>query len=77
MGEVLTDFIELLTGGIVSLGSGIAEGTNAMVTDLFLTTTESGTTLSTFGGVLAIFAGIALSIGFTTLIFNWISSLGK
>lgn len=77
MGEVLTEFIGLLTGGIVELGSGIAQGANQMVTDLFLTTSEAGTSLSTFGGVLAIFAGLALATGFTTLIFNWIRSLGN
>ena len=77
MGEVLTEFVELLTSGIVSLASGIAEGANTMVTDLFLTTTETGTGLSTFGGVLAIFAGLGLAVGFTTLIFNWIRSLGN
>lgn len=77
MGEVLTEFVELLTSGIVSLASGIAEGANTMVTDLFLTTTETGPGLSTFGGVLAIFAGVALAVGFTTLIFNWIRSLGN
>lgn len=77
MGNVLTEFVELLIGGIVELGSGIAQGANQMVTDLFLTTTEGATGLSTFGGVLAIFAGVSLAVGFTTLIFNWIRSIGN
>lgn len=77
MGEVLTEFIGLLTSGIGELATGIAQGANQMVSELFLTTTEGATGLSTFGGVLAIFAGISLCVGFTTLIFNWIRSLGN
>lgn len=76
--EILTEFIELLVGGITSLATGIGSGVNGFVQDLFLTmdgTTVTG--LSTFGGVVAIFGGIALATGITTLIFNWIRSIGN
>lgn len=57
MGAVLTEFIELLVGGISSLATGIGSGVNGFVTDLFLTVGQDGavTGLSTFGGVVAIF----------------------
>lgn len=79
MSTVLTEFVGLLVGGITSLAQGIASGANAMVTNLFLETGEGGavTGLSTFGGVVAIFGGIALAVGFTTLIFRWIQNIGK
>lgn len=79
MSAVLTEFIELLVGGITELASGIGSGVQQYVTDLFLTTGENGsiTGLSTFGGVVAIFGGIALAVGLTTLIFNWVRSIGN
>lgn len=79
MGGVLTEFIELLVGGITSLATGIGGGVNGFVQDLFLTVGTDGTVtgLSTFGGVVAIFGGIALATGITTLIFNWIRSIGN
>ena len=52
---------------------------NGFVKDLFLEVDAQGaiTGLSTFGGVVAIFGGIALAVGITTLIFNWIRSIGN
>lgn len=79
MADVLTSFIQLLVGGITDLASGIGTGVNGFVEDLFLTVGTDGavTGLSTFGGVVAIFGGIALATGITTLIFNWIRSIGN
>lgn len=77
MGEVLTEFIELLVGGISAMGSGIGTGVNSAITSMFLQTTETGTALSTFGGVIAIFGGISLAVGFVSLIFYWVISIGN
>lgn len=79
MGDILSDFIKLLVGGISDLATGIGSGVNGFVKDLFLEVDAQGaiTGLSTFGGVIAIFGGIALAVGITTLIFNWIRSIGK
>lgn len=40
-------------------------------------TTHAVTGLSTFGGVVAIFAGVALAVGLTSLVFHWVSNIGK
>lgn len=79
MGNVLTEFIGYLTDGIVELGGGIGSGVNQFVQDLFLKVGTGGAVegLSTFGGVVAVFGGIALATGITTLIFNWIRSIGN
>lgn len=79
MANILQEFVDLLVGGISNLASGIGSGVNGFVQDLFLTVGENGTVtgLSTFGGVVAIFGGISLAVGLTTLIFNWIRSIGN
>lgn len=79
MGNILAEFIQLLISGIVELGTGIGSGVNHFVQELFLRVSETGAIegLSTFGGVAAIFGGIGLAVGLTTLIFNWIRSLGN
>ena len=79
MAGVLVEFIRLLVSGIGELAGGIGEGVNGFVQDLFLTVGTDGvvTGLSTFGGVVAIFGGIALATGITTLVFNWIRSIGN
>lgn len=78
MSTILVEFIELLVGGITSLASGIGGGVNQFVQDLFLRMNDGQVVgLSTFGGVVAIFGGIALATGLTTLIFNWIRSIGN
>lgn len=79
MAQVLSQFIDILVGGVVSLGTGIASGVVNMAKALFLEVSEQGavTGLSMFGGIVAIFAGLALATGITTRVFTWITSLGN
>lgn len=79
MGDILSEFIQLLVGGIKDLATGVGSGVNGFVKDLFLEVDSTGAIsgLSTFGGIVAIFGGIALAVGITTLIFNWIRSIGN
>lgn len=78
MGAVLNDFIDLLVGGIQEMAQGIGSGLNTAFTEMFLETNNGAITgLSTFGGVVAVMAGIALAIGLTRLVFLFITNLGK
>ena len=79
MGDILSEFIQLLVGGIKDLATGVGSGVTGFVKDLFLDVDSTGAIsgLSTFGGIVAIFGGIALAVGITTLIFNWIRSIGN
>lgn len=76
MANVLTEMISLLTGGISGIATGIGSGVQSLVQNLFLTGEGASQTLSTFGAVVCIFGGIALAVGLSRLIFNWIQSLG-
>ena len=80
MANVLQEFVSILVGGISSLATGIASGIVDMTKALFLevdSTTGAATGLSMFGGVVAIFAGLALAVGITTRVYTWIVSLGN
>lgn len=77
MSSVLTEFVSILISAISTLGQGIAVGVKDTATALFLDTSGNGTALSTFGGILAIFAGLALAVGITTKIYMLITSLGS
>lgn len=77
MTQVMTDIIGLLVNGIVGIAEGIGSGLQSLVQNLFLVTgTDGAMSLSTFGSVAVIFAGISLAIGLCTLVFHWITSLG-
>ena len=80
MANALQEFVSILVGGITQLASGIASGVSSMAQELFLevdATTHAVTGLSVFGGIVAIFAGLALAVGITTRVYTWITSLGK
>ena len=76
MGDVLTEIIGLLTEGISSMAAGIGEGLGNLVQSRFLDTSADVTKLSVFGGVVVIFAGVALAIGLSRLVVGWVTSLG-
>lgn len=80
MNGVLTEIIGLLTGGLTGIASGIGSGLQSLVTNIFLNgtgTTEDPYKLSVYGGVIIIFAGVALAVGLSKFIVNWVSSLGN
>jgi len=78
MGDVLVDFVEILVSAITTLGEGIATGVTAIAKALFLEYNEGALVgLSTFGGIVAIFAGLALSISICTRVYTWVTSLGN
>lgn len=80
MEGVLTEIISLLTGGIQGIASGVGQGLQSLVTAIFLTGTGTQADpykLSVYGGVIIVFAGIALAIGLCKMIVTWVSSLGN
>lgn len=80
MANVLQEFVNILVSGIQDLATGIAGGIVSMAKALFLEinpSTQAVTGLSVFGGIVAIFAGLALAIGITTRVYTWVTSLGN
>ena len=80
MESVLTEIIKLLTGGITGIASGIGGGLQQLVTQIFLTgqgTESDPYKLSVYGGIIIVFAGVALAVGLSRFVVNWVSSLGN
>lgn len=78
IGAAFTAFLEILVGGIETVATGIASGANTYVMSLFFTSADGVITgLSAMGGIIAVFAGIALAIGLTKLLYSFITSLGN
>ena len=80
MVNALQEFVNILVGAISDLGTGIATGVSTMAQELFLetdATTHAVSGLSVFGGIVAIFAGLALAVGITSRVYYWIVSLGN
>ena len=76
MKAILTQIIELLVGGITGVASGIGEGLSSLATSIFLSGTGESQTLSVFGSLIIIFAGISLAIGLSRWVVNFVTSLG-
>ena len=78
MSAVRTEIISLLTGGITGIASGIGSGLTALVKNIFLEEGSGGAmTLSVFGGLIIVFAGVALAVGLSRWVVNWVTSLGN
>lgn len=77
---IVTDIIEILLAGLTEMAGGIGSGLNELVTNVFLVKAAEGgaiTGLSVFGQVCIAFAGVALAIGLSRFIVNWVTSFGK
>lgn len=75
MTEILKQIIEILVGGITGIASGIGSGLTTLAQSIFLGT-EPGS-LSVFGGLVVVFAGISLAIGLCRWVVDWVTSLGS
>lgn len=77
---IVEEIISILVAGIDGIAEGIGGGLKALVDSIFFTTTGTGsdavTTMSTFGIMVCVFAGISLAIGLSRLIVRWLSTLG-
>lgn len=77
MSAVLQEIVTLLTGGLTQMANGIGQGFQSFMSAIFLDTSGSTTALSTTGGIIVIFAAIALAIGLGRLVANYLFGLGK
>ena len=75
MTAILQQIIEILIAGITGIASGVGSGLTTLAQSIFLGA-EPGS-LSVFGGLVVVFAGISLAIGLCQWVVDWITSLGS
>lgn len=75
--NILEQIIGILVNGLTEMATGIGAGLNSFVTNIFLTTEGDTQSLSVFGTIVVVFAGIALAIGIGRLVLNYLTGLGK
>ena len=76
--NILTQIIQILVGGLSEMATGLGKGLNDLVTNLFVqTATDGAQSLTIFGTVTVIFAGVGLAIGLSRWVVNFITSLGS
>ena len=77
MSNILTALLELITGGLTTMATNIGAGLKAFIEGIFIVVPTSGDpTLSTFGSLIAIFAGISLAFALCRWVLNFCTSLG-
>lgn len=78
--QIMQAIIEILVGGISGVATGIGQGLSTLAQSVFLQTTGEGAqatiSLSTFGVLVVVFAGISLAIGLSRWVVNFVASLG-
>lgn len=78
--QIMQAIIEILVGGISGVATGIGQGLSTLAQSVFLQTSGSGdsatTSLSVFGVLVVVFAGISLAIGLSRWVVNFVASLG-
>lgn len=78
--QLVSEVINILTSAIVPFGTKLAQGVGSVVHELVFTTTGTGaeavTTLNPFISMVLIFASVALAVGLSRWIVNFIGSLG-
>lgn len=76
--EIVSQIVEILTTGLIEFGTGIGAGiSNAVGAMWFTTGTEGAQQMSIYAILILAFAAVGLCVGLTTLIFNWLGSLGN
>ena len=76
IGTIITQIIDIMYGFLVEGGAAFGQGLQSIVNAVFFTTSGDTTSLSAFGIIVFIFAGISLLVGLTRFIVNIIGSIG-
>lgn len=74
---LVTKIINILYSGLSAAATNFGSGLNSIVSNLFVTGTGENQDLSVFGTLVVVFGGVALAIGLTRWVLNFISSLGQ
>lgn len=75
--EIVNEIVGIITSGITNFATGLGSGIQAFAKALAFEGEGEAQKLSVYFILVLVFAGVALTIGLTTRIFMWLSSLGN
>ena len=74
---IVQEIVNILVAGLTGLGTGIGQGVSNFIQSLAFVTNDGTTSMSPYFILVIVFAAVALAVGLTTKIFNWLESLGN
>ena len=76
--DIVVEIIQILVAGFTQMATGIGGGLNDLAQSIFLAEgTEGAVTLSNFGQLIIAFGAVALAIGLSKFVVNWLTSFGN
>ena len=70
---IVSQIIEILVSGISGIATGIGGGITELVKAIFFTTSGETTTMSLFGIMIVVFAGVSLAIGLSRWVLQFLT----
>lgn len=77
MTQILQEIVTLIVSGLNQFAVGFGQGITSLVSSIMLDTTGDTKKLSITGGVIVIFAGVALCFSLSRWVMNLVTSLGS
>lgn len=75
--QIVDAIVEIMFSGITGVSEAVGSGLSTLAQSIFLAGNGETQTLSTFGVLIIVFAGISLAIGLSRLVVNWVTSFGN
>lgn len=75
--EIVTQIIQILVSGLTEMASGIGSGLNNLAQSIFLQQAGEKWVLSQFGQLIIAFGAVALAVGLSRFVVNWLTSFGR
>ncbi len=75
--EIVTSVVQTLVSGITGVAEGVGAGLSTLAQSIFMTGTGDTQTISTFGTLIIVFAGISLALSLCRWVVNFVTSLGN
>lgn len=75
--EIVTQIIQILVSGLTEMASGIGGGLNNLAQSIFLQQSGEKWVLSQFGELIIAFGAVALAVGLSRFVVNWLTSFGR
>jgi len=75
--QIVTQIIQILVSGLAEMATGIGSGLNNLAQSIFLVQSGESWALSQFGQLIIAFGAVALAVGLSRFVVNWLTSFGR